>query len=478
MVDQSAPILTDHPYPYNEALVYQIAALPMTGAETCVRLRPVIRPEFFAEDPDAPLRVVVDVMFGHAKQWGRPPSWEVLDQLVEERIARRLRTRKDEDAAAVRALYRQTLRRLRDADVATNRAFLEARAVAHAEDQALGRALLASAEMVGGGMNGDRAAARSKIQKGLAEAFAVGAPAMELGMRYSEHVVGVFDAWRSGEFAAGKIATGWTQIDARLEGGFGHELVVIAGQTGAFKTGVCVNLGAAAMAQGRFVAHASLEGEAPVLLFRYGRRVGRISKHDVRGTPMEDLAGSLLRHRAIGGELAVKYFRRRKAGVEEVESWLAALAARGRRPDMLIVDYADKMAPPGRHQYQRDDLALSAIYDELEGLSHDFPAGPDGRKGITVVTPSQVQKGAFGRRIVTAKDVAGAVDKAAIAHIILAICQTPWEARQAPPVMRLFIAKAKEAENLGTAWFHQHKDASLLEECPSVDLPDDAEKEG
>lgn len=459
-------------YHLKEALVYQIAALLMVSAEVYTKLRPVLRAEYFAEDPESPLRVIVERVLSHAKDWGKPPSWDVLGQLVDDHLGIKLMSRREDDAAAVRALYRQTFQRLRDADTKTDRAWLEQQAIMHAEDQALGRVLLASASSLEVA-NGDRARVRRQMRKDFDVAFNTGASSKDLGSLYSDRIIQVFDDWISGEFHAGRIPTGWAQIDHALEGGFGRELVVIAGEAHSFKTGVCINIAAAAMAGGHFVAWASYEGEEPAILFRLGRRVARLKKQLVRDTAFGLLKPSLLRHRPVGGDLAVKYFSRRKAGVDEVEGWLAGLTAEGRRPDMLIIDYADKMAPPGRH-FERNDLALSAIYDELSGLSHEFPGGPEGRKGMPVVTPSQVKQGAFGKRVVSMADLAGAIDKAAIADVILVICQTKWEKEQTPQVMRLFRAKAREAENLGFAWFHQDKDSMMLEECAPVEIPEHA----
>ena len=119
----------------------------------------------------------------------------------------------------------------------------------------------------------------------------------------------------------------------------------------------------------------------------------------------------------------------------------------------------------------------AAIYDELYALSREFSTGPGDRRGIPIVTPSQVGKGAFGKAVVTADMLAGALAKAMIADIILPICQTWEERRMQPfPVMRLFRAKVREAEGLGMVWFDQDKDRMLLVERAPIALKADKEE--
>ena len=461
-------------YPLKDVLLYRLAALPMSNREVCVRLRAVLKPEYFAEDPLSPLRVTVAVMLEHIEQWNTPPSWEVLEHAVMDRVAHKATARRPEDRAAQQAAYRQVLRRLCEADVTTDRLWLERQAVEHAKNVAMGRCILGAAADLEGA-NGNSPEVRRKIRRDFADAMAVGNEASELGLRYSDAVLEVVDEVTSGRKDLGRIMTGWRQLDDTLRG-IGNELVVIAGETGSFKTGTCVNLGANVAAQGKFVAHASFEGEDDIITFRYARCIARVTRAQAAVMSLRELNHLLHKFTPLGGEVQVKYFSRRKHGVDDVESWLAALASSYRRPDLVVVDYADKMQPPAR-RYERNDLALAAIYDELYALSREFSTGPGDRHGIPIVTPSQVGKGAFGKAVVTADMLAGALAKAMIADIILPICQTWEERRMQPwPVMRLFRAKVRESEGLGMVWFDQDKDRMLLTERAPIALKADGEE--
>ena len=304
-------------YPLKDVLLYRLAALPMSGREVCVRLREVLKPEYFAEDPLSPLRVVMAVMLEHVVEWQAPPSWEVLEHAVLDRIAHRATARRPEDRAAQQAAYRQVLRRLREADLTTDRSWLERQAVEHAKNVALGQCILSAAADLEGA-NGDSPEVRRKIRRDFAVALSVGNAASELGLRYSDAVMDVVDEFTSGRKDLGRIMTGWRQLDDTLRG-IGNELVVIAGETGSFKTGTCVNLGVNVMAQAKFVAHASFEGDDDVILFRYARRVGRLTRQEAAAAGLCGLDPVLQRFRALGGEVQVKYFSRRKHGVDDVE---------------------------------------------------------------------------------------------------------------------------------------------------------------
>lgn len=457
-------------YPFSEVLKYRLAALVMADRATAVRLRGVLRPEFFGEDSAAPLRVAVETVLDHVAQWQQPPSWEVLDHLVVERISRRLATHRGEDRAAVVALHRQTLRRLREADVVTDRAWLEAQAVEHAEDMALHGFVMRAAEALQG-TNGDRPEVRRQLRQEFGEALAIGVSARDQGIRYSTSAVGVAEEYLSGARDRGRILTGWTQVD-RVTRGIGNELVVIAGEPSSFKTGTCVNLSVNVMAQGKYVAWAAFEGDEPSIMYRHVRRTMRVERSTAVGMPDVTRRASILRFVRMGGELALRFFNRTRDGVAEVVAWLTQLASEGRRPDLLIVDYADKMRPVGR-RYERRWEGEAENYDALYALSREFPGGKTG-DGIPVVTPCQVGRGSTGKRVVGKEDLAGAFEKAAIADVILAICQTPYERNHlVPEILRLYGAKVREAEDRGMAWFKCHKDQMLLEETGPVPLPDD-----
>lgn len=100
--------------------------------------------------------------------------------------------------------------------------------------------------------------------------------------------------------------------------------------------------------------------------------------------------------------------------VESLENKLDDLAYEGFYPDVIIIDYADIMAPSDKNEYRQQ---IDGIWKRLRALAQK-------RKAV-VVTASQTNRGAISREV-EAEDVAEDVRKIAHVTSMIAISKTKY----------------------------------------------------
>jgi replicative DNA helicase len=89
------------------------------------------------------------------------------------------------------------------------------------------------------------------------------------------------------------------------------------------------------------------------------------------------------------------------------------------------------MVPP--QQYKDTRHEVTKIYEELRIIAGTYK--------IPVWTASQSNRGSLSKRLVKMEDIAEAFTKAAIADLIIGLCQTEDEKDE--KIMRLFVAKSR-----------------------------------
>ena len=110
------------------------------------------------------------------------------------------------------------------------------------------------------------------------------------------------------------------------------------------------------------------------------------------------------------------------------------LIEEGIQPDLIIVDYGDEV--DAKRHYSDHWVEAGSVFKDLRDLGHDY--------GCPVWTATQANRAALGKEVITMKDIAESIKKAAIADVIVAICQT-WEEEQNEQV-RLFLAKIRDGK--------------------------------
>ncbi len=236
------------------------------------------------------------------------------------------------------------------------------------------------------------------------------------------------DEWLREEDIRDTITTGMEELDQVLHGGTARgELTVVLAAPGQGKTMTLVNLGSAAVLDGRRVYHFHSEQSSSVIRARYTARMTGIPYHQIKEDPeytksildeIKEYNGSLLISRCAGSTIGA----------------IRAFIYRFGKPDVVIIDYADKLVSKRKYNERRHEIA--AIYDEMIIMGYEFNA--------SIITASQTNRQALGKEKITIADIAEAYEKAAIADNIIAIAQT--EEEKAANNLRLVMAKIRNED--------------------------------
>lgn len=263
-------------------------------------------------------------------------------------------------------------------------------------------------------------------------ALAVGSDALELG----QELVADAHNWMYDELHGRKFPTGWSDVDNALDGGImAGEYGLIMAPPGSGKTTALLNIGytLAGLYGGANVLHVSAEMSQTKVLKRYATRITGIPIR--RNSSDEDgLVDKIQRtsSKRLKGRLRVIYLKDKR--VNSIGTLIDNLAVEGFYTDALIVDYADLLHTKNRHNEYRFQLA--EISRDLRELGNQY--------NVPVWSATQAGRQAFSKEVITMADVSEAIEKAAIADVIISVCQTHDERELNKG--RLFLAKVRDGE--------------------------------
>jgi hypothetical protein len=391
----------------------------------------------------ASLRKIAEVLFTHVDEHHSLPQEATLIEEVREAVG-------EDDFSRVR----KVAARLYKEDVSDAKAVL-AKLIDFGQQQAYINATVAAADKLD---RGDR-----DIRPLFDAASIVGQDLLDIGVDYKGDAEERREWYRNPQLQNEDIIrTGIPHLDAMLDGGIDRgELGVILAPPKRGKTSTLINIGFGALTSVRRynVVHYSLEMDQDKVSRRYDDRLmgGRVKFKKSRPDRYADMLDERLR-RAVRGRLFVKSYPTRAASISNVRSHLSLLAARGVRPDMVIVDYADIMKPERRLGEMRHEQA--GIYEDLRQLAGEFNAA--------VWTGSQASRGALEKDVITIEDFAEAFEKAAIVDAAVAFCQSNDERIERK--CRLFGAALRNQEDGRTVECEIHRDQCRIRSLALYDV--------
>ena len=140
-------------------------------------------------------------------------------------------------------------------------------------------------------------------------------------------------------------------------------------------------------------------------------------------------------HETFGDAFIIKQWAPHVATVEMIRAHVEQLRSTGFTPDMLVVDYGDLLKPQARYSERRHELAV--LFEEIRGLAVEYDC--------PVWSASQANRSSLKKEVVGLEDLSESFDKAMIADVVIALCQTQEEEQMTPPRMRLFVAKNRSS---------------------------------
>jgi replicative DNA helicase len=163
------------------------------------------------------------------------------------------------------------------------------------------------------------------------------------------------------------------------------------------------------------------------------------------------------------GDLIIKQYPTRGATVDIIRSHILSLRAQDFNPDAIIIDYGDILKSSRSYNDKRHEEG--SIFEELRGLAVDLK--------LPVVTATQANRGALEKRIVTMADIAESFEKAKIADVIIALCQTSKEKKTGK--MRWFFAKNRDNKSEVTVPMRLNTDTMFFKQDDDWDEEDDVD---
>ena len=202
------------------------------------------------------------------------------------------------------------------------------------------------------------------------------------------------------------ITTGWEVIDDLADGGLGSgELGVMVAPAGIGKSWALANVGANAVKAGKTVLHYTLELNQAYVGLRYDSIFTGIAAQDLKYN-LDDVKKRL---KQIPGDLVIKYFPTKGATVLSLGAHIEKCIIQGKKPDLVIVDYADLLRGNGREVRHE----LGNIYEDLRGLAGEYE--------IPVWTASQANRSALQEDVIQADKIAESYSKIMTADFVVSL---------------------------------------------------------
>jgi len=231
-----------------------------------------------------------------------------------------------------------------------------------------------------------------------------------------------------------KIPTGMAGLDDALDGGIGRgELMLVLAKTNTGKSMFMVHLGWAAVVMGKKVVHYTLEMFPQKVARRYHARFTDILHRELRDRNDEVKKILVEKAKEFGNSLHIKGYPPKKCKLNDIERHLTTLNRMyGFSPDLILVDYADRMAPT-RHQERR--FEIEDLYDGLIAIGQKWEAA--------VVTASQPKKSSHHKDRLSLEDPIEAYAKPATADIVIALDQNDRD--KSRKFIRLNVLKVRDS---------------------------------
>lgn len=226
------------------------------------------------------------------------------------------------------------------------------------------------------------------------------------------------------------IKTGIHGLD-RIIGGFRRgQFACGLAPSGVGKSTFLVNHAVAAAKQGRNVLLLTVELEDFRVVERIVRRVAKMGARELQSKEAEAATWVTKFFKMTGSRLFVKYARPNSFTVGDLDNYLDRLQGISDfEPELVAIDYLDEMRASADDRRKDTRHQHSGISRDLTGLAKD--------RRVAVVTETQTNRAALGKRKLTEKDVGEDYGKVKIADICYAICQTEDEYRTGQARIRI-----------------------------------------
>ena len=406
-------------FEFDAAFQTRIAAMAVRSYDFMRHAAHLLKPEYFENEAEA---TIVSIVLDYYHKYKEIPDPKIAVSIIRDAINSG-RIRKDTSpliSPCLRGLLKEGLFGIE---------YVEEKLVEFSRHQAVSSAILRSVDLL---------AQRKmpQIEKAIKEAINVGLSEEGEGYDYfgriHDRTAERLDA-ASGVRAPRGITTGVSKLDEKLfHKGWGRkELSSIMGGAKAGKSVSLVNFAKMASLRGHNVLHVTLEMSAKIVEDRLDASISdtmmkELGKHikDIESKVSAIKAGKLIIHEFASGTLTPSALRNL---VERYQS-------RGTTFDLIVVDYADIMAP----DFRTDSVIENSksVYLGLRAIAFDFDAA--------VLTATQTNRDGFKSVVAKAEHVAEDFNKIRTVDLMISINATDEERKRGEA--RLYFAASRNQE--------------------------------
>lgn len=263
-----------------------------------------------------------------------------------------------------------------------------------------------------------------------------------LGLNYFESVEERLEQMMN---ASPTISCGWSSVDELLFGGLSRkELLLVSANSGGGKSIVLANIGFNYVQQGYNILYISLELSAEIVAQRYDTMFTGIGRKNWR----EEVKSIAVKVRAEGdkegmGRLDIVQLPT-GTSANDIRSFLKEFYLHnGFKPDVLIVDYLDEMAP-------NEFVSADNIFEKDRRCTTQLrQIGVD--DNMIVATASQLNRSAVGATHHDHSQIAGGISKINVSDVYWSIVMT--DAQKAAGEMLFNFQKTRNSDGVGKSLY-------------------------
>ena len=383
----------------------------------------LIKPQYFGSEV---FSVLADISISYFNKYKGVPSRASVELLLKEAIdSKKIKPElKSEVLEVLKAAYKEELK---DVDYVIDQI------VAFAKKQELTFAILKSAELIDKGDFGP-------VEGLIKTAVAVG----------KNDATEQYDFWEEADarlktrhdIIAGLIkptgvTTGHKEIDEALYNkGWGRsELSVLMGPAKSGKSMALVGFAMNAARAGHNVLYVSLEVSKRIIADRLEANLSGIKMNDL-AMEMKKARDATTLGRIKSGHLKIHDYASGTFKPSDLKRLIHKYEASGIKFDLVIVDYADLMAPDHRYNEPRDNI--KSVYIDLRAVAYEFDCA--------VLSATQTNRNGFKADVGKMEDVAEDINKVRTVDLMISLNRDEYDV--ANDQARLYFAASRNQESV------------------------------
>jgi len=364
---------------YGHTFTVKIICSLLTDVSFIGRVFDILKPEYF---DNTSFKWIVNEILQHYLDYKCIPTMDVLKVKV------------NNLSGTEKTLVIKTLKEAYQVAESSDLEFIKEKVIEFCRNQELKNAILESADLL-------QYNRFDEIKKKIDNALVKGMDT-DIGHTYETDV----DV-RYTESKREPISTGWTVIDEITGGGLAPgELGVIMAPAGIGKSFLLICLGLAAKRLGKRVVHYTLELNESYVAIRYDAMITGISMDNLQ-YHIGDIKTKIEK---VPGELIIKWYPTKSITLIGIKAHINKLIMLGKRPDLIVIDYADLLKTTGN---EKKHEALQDLYEEIRGMAGEYQ--------VPIWTASQSNRSGATEDIVTGDNISESFGKLMTADFLMSM---------------------------------------------------------